>query len=113
MSCQRAASRVWRSVAIDVLQANWVPGAPTLYIGSGDDLRARVGLLLEFSHAGRDKSVFHWGGRLLWQLRDSGDLRISWRVEAKHRALEKALVEDFKSMYGVLPFANLRMPSGR
>ena len=113
MSCQRAASRVWRSVAIDVLQANWVPGAPTQYIGSGDDLRARVGLLLEFSHAGRDKSVFHWGGRLLWQLRDSGDLRISWRVEAKHRALEKALVEDFKSMYGVLPFANLRMPSGR
>lgn len=43
------------TVPLGRLQAEWVPGAQTLYIGSATDLRERIGLLVEFSRAGPGK----------------------------------------------------------
>ena len=92
----------------------WVPGAEVLYIGSGDSLRDRVGLLIEFSDAGRSKSVFHWGGRLLWQLRDGQELLVAWRAEpAGIASRERDMVIEFTEVYGRYPFANLRLPPVR
>jgi hypothetical protein len=96
------------------LTRQWVPGAQTLYIGSADNLRGRLGLLIEFSDAGRTRSVFHWGGRLLWQLADSDGLVVAWRVESKGiGSIERDLVTEFKDTFDRLPFANLRLPPVR
>lgn len=73
------------------LETEWVPGAETLYIGSGGDLHGRVGLLVKFSNAGPSVSVFHWGGRLLWQLADGQDLLVAWKSEIRFRQVEREL----------------------
>lgn len=96
------------------LSKQWVPGARTLYVGSGDSLRARLDLLIQFSDAGRARSVFHWGGRLLWQLGDSEDLLVAWRVESGGIGpIERDLVIEFRDGFDALPFANLRLPPVR
>ncbi len=90
----------------------WVHGAQTLYFGSSDSLRDRIGLLIEFSDAGPDKSVLHWGGRFLWQVADSDDFLIAWRTTPPvcFRTTERELVDEFRDVYGRMPFANLRRP---
>lgn len=102
------------SVPIALLEQEWVPDAHSLYIGSGCDLQDRIGLLLDFSKAGRVRSVFHWGGRLLWQLADSDDLVVGWREEPRGRSSEERdLTDEFSRSYGRLPFANLKRPPVR
>jgi hypothetical protein len=99
------------TVPVSRLREEWVDGAQTLYIGSGVHLRDRIGLLVEFSNAGPTRSVFHWGGRLLWQLIDSQDLQVAWREEPEGiGSVERDLVHEFKRAFGRLPFANLRRP---
>lgn len=102
------------TVAASDLEKEWVPGAETLYVGSGSNLQDRIGLLVEFSRAGRSRSVFHYGGRLLWQLADGQDLLVAWRTApAGIGSTEQDLVIEFKDIYGRYPFANLRMPPVR
>jgi len=99
------------TVVVGTLEREWVPEAETLYIGSGANLRDRIGLLVEFSRAGRSRSVFHRGGRLLWQLRDGQELLVAWREEpAGIGSKERDLVIEFTEVYGRYPFANLRLP---
>lgn len=66
------------SVSITRLQREWVSAARVLYVGSACDVRARIRLLVDFSAADRFRSVFHWDGRLLWQLAESDDLDVCW-----------------------------------
>lgn len=102
------------TVPVSRLTDEWVPGAEVLYIGSGDSLRDRVGLLIEFSDAGRSKSVFHWGGRLLWQLADSENLVVAWKATPQGIGREERdLVLEFKEAFEMLPFANLKLPPVR
>lgn len=99
------------TVPVGRLQAEWVPDAQTLYIGSAANLRERIGLLVEFSRAGPERSVFHRGGRLLWQLADAQDLLVAWRVEPKGiGTVERDLVDEFAGIYGRYPFGNLKRP---
>jgi hypothetical protein len=102
------------TVSSAVLAENWVAGAHTLYIGSADDLRARIDLLVRFSDAGQAQSVFHWGGRLWWQLADSDELVVAWKPEPKGiGSAQRDLVIEFKEEFGQLPYANLRLPPAR
>lgn len=99
------------TVALERLQAEFVPGVQTLYIGSAANLRERIGLLVEFSRAGPEKSVFHRGGRLLWQIEDAQDLLVAWRVEPEGiGTVERDLVDEFEDIYGRYPFGNLKRP---
>jgi hypothetical protein len=50
----------------------------------------------------------HYGSRLLWQVERFEDLRIAWRIDACFAALETELIDEFRELYGRLPFANLR-----
>ena len=98
------------TVPIESLRREWVDGVHTLYIGRGASLRDRIELLVEFSDAGKHKSVFHWGGRLLWQVGGSGEFLVTWMTAEDEKVAEMALIDDFVAAYGVLPFANLQRP---
>jgi hypothetical protein len=99
------------TVSIERLEAEWVAGAQTLYLGKASSLSERIGLLVEFSNAGRDRSVFHQGGRLLWQLADGQELLVVWKVEPEYEDVEADLIDEFVDAHGRLPFANLRRGS--
>jgi hypothetical protein len=97
------------TVATSKLQEKWVDDAPTLYIGKAVTLQGRVGLLVEFSRAGRHRSVFHKGGRYLWQIEGNQDLLVAWTREPLFEGYENKLLEEFIETYGRMPFANLKL----
>lgn len=66
------------TVAVRLLETNWISDASVLYIGKagGDSnatLRSRIDRYMSF---GQGKPVGHRGGRYIWQLRDSQDLSV-------------------------------------
>lgn len=94
------------------LHDEWVENTRILYFGKAgsrtgtSNLRKRIEDLLQF---GSGKSVAHWGGRLLWQLKASECLLIAWRpTNELPRKLEKTLIEQFKNIHDRRPFANLQ-----
>lgn len=107
------------NVSIETLCDKWVEDADILYIGkaggttkkgkeSNETLHKRVKALLRF---GNGDPVSHWGGRYLWQHRNSQDFRIYWYSCAEDEnpvILESQLLSDFVNHYGKLPFANLK-----
>jgi hypothetical protein len=78
---------------------------PTVYIGKADSLRSRLDLLTGFA---RGEAIMHWGGRLLWQLASSDELLVAWRLAQDFGDLECDLIDEFRDVYGRLPYANLR-----
>jgi len=94
------------SVTRAVLEAKWIPGAETIYIGKATSLRKRVDQLLRF---GDGASVGHWGGRYLWHLDDIWEARLAWKAASEPRRDESALIAEFVEQFGALPFANLVM----
>jgi hypothetical protein len=101
------------SVPIAVLAANWADGAVVVYVGKADDLRRR---LQDFCRFGQGRPVGHWGGRLIWQLSDAGDLIVAWRPCSAAEDpfdLERELIHAFQTRHdGRMPFANLASPRG-
>jgi hypothetical protein len=93
------------TVPVERLEREWVHGAQTVYIGKAKCLRERVGELLEFADG---RPVRHWGGRLLWQLERCEDLLLCWRVNPDFAGFETDLIDEFRALFGRLPFANLR-----
>jgi hypothetical protein len=101
------------NVSQNTLQENWVEGAKVIYIGKAggtsrsSTLKARIKNYLRF---GQGKNASHWGGRYIWQLKDSESLQFCWKVliDEDPRQVEKNLIYDFKNIYHNWPFANLR-----
>lgn len=93
------------NVPVERLRARWVRGATTLYIGKAKNLRQRVWLLVRFGHG---EPVAHWGGRLLWQLKDSKNLPLEFLEVELPEKEEKRELNLFERRHGELPFANLR-----
>ena len=58
---------------------------------------------------GRGEPVGKWGGRYIWQLGDSHNLLVCWKLtpNAIPRNMEKELLREFEAVYGKLPFANI------
>ena len=105
------------SVSAARLNAEWVPGARTLYIGKADarkiggkssGLRKR---LAEFGRFGTGEPIGHWGGRLIWQCTNADRLLVAWHAVTWNetaRAYEKRLMARFAQLHaGRRPFANL------
>lgn len=91
------------TVPLDVLREAWVPRTPLLYVGETKTLRKR---LSQLRRQGVGEAAGHWGGIYLWQLADSGDLRLAWREEEDPAAAKRALLKEFKKTFGCHPFAN-------
>lgn len=103
------------NVDLNTLKIKWVENTEILYIGkagggsSKNRLNKRIKQYLDF---GNGKDVGHWGGRYIWQLKDSYDLCFCWKeteVDTLPRDEELRLILEFKESHeGKLPFANLR-----
>lgn len=93
------------------LEKKWVRGTPILYIGKAGPstrrtLRKRIHELVRF---GSGEAVAHRGGRALWQLSGIWSARIAWRtVKDDPLVAERALLDNFRSEFGMLPFANFK-----
>lgn len=94
------------NVPEDVLKINWVGNTCVMYIGKATRLKSRISQYMRF---GKGKNVGHWGGRLIWQLSDADELLVAWKpVTEDPRIVEAALINEFKTAYSKLPFANLK-----
>ncbi len=101
------------SVPIAKLQAAWVAGSQVLYfgkagrLGTGPFIRQRLAQYLAF---GEGRPVGHWGGRYIWQIAGSLELRVAWLAarQTEPRVLESQLIAEFECATGKLPFANLK-----
>ena len=101
------------NVSLSELRSNWVDGTSIVYIGkaggmgSSATLNKRLGQYLRF---GQGANVGHWGGRYIWQLKDSRDLVVCWKILSSEepREMEQKMIEEFKSKHSRMrPFANL------
>ena len=101
------------TIPIATLEKLWVPGAQILCFGRARGpgvrslLKQRVKRYLRFGHG---RHVAHWGGRAIWQLRDSSGLRVAWKPTPKDdpARAEGEYQDRFELHYGALPFANLQ-----
>ena len=101
------------NVSLETLEANWVENSLVLYIGktggenSDRTLTMRIEELIAF---GTGNNVAHYGGRLIWQLKNSKDLVVCWKpmLKADPETVKKELLKEFVAKYGKRPFANLK-----
>lgn len=96
------------TVALDVLERKWVPGARVVYVGKAENLHRRIRQRVHFA-AGR--RVGAWGGRYLWQIEGAPGLILGWKLASPPESaaeMEARLLTAFRAKWGTLPFANLR-----
>jgi hypothetical protein len=101
------------NVPISELKRNWLEDTLVVYIGkagkegSAATLQSRLRQYFGFGQGG---NVGHWGGRLIWQLRNSQKLVVCWKPLPKDdpRTVEANLIQDFVNLHRKRPFANLK-----
>lgn len=100
------------NVPISELKSNLVPDSLVVYIGKAGSptgsstLYKRIGQYLKF---GEGMNIGHYGGRLIWQLKNHPDLIFCWKKTPREdpREVEKQLIEEYINQFGSMPFANL------
>jgi hypothetical protein len=94
---------------VSVLREKWVDGTEILYIGkAGTSLRRRLRTYMKF---GMGFPSPHKGGSYIWQLADSRELLVCWKVlpvGTDSESIEKNMICDFVKKHGKFPLANLR-----
>ncbi|HNU35228.1 MAG TPA: hypothetical protein PKJ15_01415 [Methanomassiliicoccales archaeon] len=97
------------NVPVSVFKEKWVDGTEIMYIGkAGTSLKKRLRTYMRFG-MGLDSP--HKGGRYIWQLADSRDLLVCWKVLPSGidpELFEKMMIADFVKKFGKFPLANLR-----
>jgi hypothetical protein len=100
------------NISNEELKTNWVDKTIVVYIGkAGSDsssatLQSRLKQYLAF---GQGRNVGHWGGRLIWQLKNPNNLIVCWKALPTEypRTFEANLIKQFVSKFSNRPFANL------
>jgi hypothetical protein len=100
------------NISIADLKSNWVNETIVLYIGKAGSMSGSSTLykrLRQYLLFGQGKNIGHYGGRLIWQLKNSKDLIVCWKELTKNDPdeLESKLIGKFKLLFGKRPFANL------
>ena len=99
------------NVPIEVLKVKWITGTKVVYIGRGgqkgkkSNLKSRLSQYIRF---GQGKNVGHRGGRYIYQIENSKNLVICWKYTEDPEVVESELIDKFISVYGKLPFGNLK-----
>lgn len=94
------------NVSVAELRDNWISNEAIVYIGKAKSLKTRLSSYLRF---GEGKFATHWGGRYIWQLKDSRELIVCWKtMDEDPRVVEEKMIAKFKEEHGGRrPFANL------
>lgn len=100
------------NVSFDELKSNWVDNSLVVYIGKAGGETSSATLhsrLKQYFSFGQGKNIGHWGGRLIWQLKNSSDLIVCWKPLQNDdpRSFEKQLIKKFVTEFSKRPFANL------
>lgn len=100
------------NVSISELKSNWVEKTIVIYIGKAGKNGSNVTLqsrLREYFRFGQGKDVGHYGGRLIWQLKNSNNLVVCWKelTTEDPRTFESNLIAEFSLTFSSRPFANL------
>ena len=100
------------TVSINELKNNLVEDTLVIYIGKAGGSNSRATLhsrLKQYMRFGEGEPVGHWGGRLIWQLKNHRELTICYKTlpNPEPREEEKKLILEFESIHGNIPFANL------
>lgn len=102
------------NVPIDDLLKKMIPSSQVVYIGKAGSpsgsatLNSRIKQYLRF---GQGKNVGHYGGRYIWQIKNSDQLIFCWKptsIELDPREVEKILLYLFERQFKKVPFANLK-----
>lgn len=101
------------TVPIEVLKKRWNDSASVIYIGQAGGKDSKQNLsdrLKKYMRFGQGKKTSHWGGRLIWQLKNNRRLKVCWKsiLEQDPETIEKELIKEFEHYFGKKPFANLR-----
>ena len=101
------------NVTLDELKSNWVDNSLIVYIGKAGSETSNATLhsrLKQYFGFGQGKNIGHWGGRLIWQLKNSADLIVCWKSLPNDdpRTFENQLIRKFVSEFSKRPFANLK-----
>ncbi len=100
------------NISVDELKSNWIDNTIAVYIGKagkdGSDatLQSRLRQYIKFGQGG---NIGHYGGRLIWQLKNSKNLVVCWKELPTEdpRTVEANLINQFVSIFSNRPFANL------
>ena len=94
------------TVSIEELEQNWVSDTLVLYIGKAKKFKERIHCYLK--HGMGSDSAAHWGGRMIWQVKDSQNLLFCWKKSDKVDSFEdeRELINSFCEFYKKRPFAN-------
>ncbi|GIK61827.1 MAG: hypothetical protein HND40_06610 [Ignavibacteriota bacterium] len=100
------------TVSVPDLQSKWVEKTLVVYIGQAGGGASDATLkkrLRQFMKFGQGQPVGHWGGRLIWQLKNNRKLKICWKtlITEDPREVEKNLIQQFENHYYKKPFANI------
>ena len=100
------------NVTLDELKSNWVDNSLIVYIGKAGSETSNATLhsrLKQYFGFGQGKNIGHWGGRLIWQLKNSADLIVCWKSLPNDdpRTFENQLIRKFVSEFSKRRFANL------
>lgn len=101
------------SVSRYVLIDNWVNDANLLYVGKAGGPGIAQGLkkrIQKYVRTGFSNKASRRGGKLVWQIQGAHDLLVAWKIIAGDKSPKKAeeeLMQEFKNVYGKIPFANL------
>ncbi|MBK9391241.1 MAG: hypothetical protein IPN68_13990 [Bacteroidetes bacterium] len=100
------------NVSIAELKANWVEKSNVVYIGKaggGNTLATLRKRLNQYFRFGNGQPAGHYGGRLIWQIENPGNLIICWKAlsDFDPSEYERELIAEFKRSYNMRPFANL------
>lgn len=101
------------NVSMDELTFNWVDNSLVVYIGKAGSDTSEATLysrLQQYFGFGKGKNIGHWGGRLIWQLKNSKDLIVCWKPLPNDdpRTVESHLIKKFVTEFSKRPFANLK-----
>lgn len=100
------------NMPVPYLKQKWVNDTIVVYIGKAGGngnkatLSKRLRMYLRF---GQGKPVGHYGGRLIWQIENSGELLFCWKtmMSGEPKNVEAELISEFVEYYKKRPFANL------
>jgi len=100
------------NISMQSLKYNWVEDTKVVYIGKagGDDSKATLrSRLTQYFRFGQGINVGHYGGRLIWQIKNSKELLVCWKPLPNDdpRNVEAEIIKEFVSFYKKRPFANL------